>query len=64
MSSLHGGEGEQEPVADVLELHGGEVPSQLAKASQPRCAEDDVDVVANVLEVGVDVEHVGVDTEG
>ena len=63
MSSLHGGEGEQTPVADVLQLHGGEVPGQAVKASQPRCAEDDVDVVAYVEKVGINVEDVGVDVK-
>ena len=44
-------------------MHGGEVPSQSAKASQPRCAEDDVDVVAYVEKVGINVEDVGVDVK-
>ena len=60
---MFGGEGEQVPVADVLQLHGGEVLGHAAKTGQPRCPEDDVNVVVDVKEVGVDIEDVGVDAE-
>ena len=41
----------------VLYRHGGEVPRDASKVYQPRHAQDDVDVVANVEKEGVDLEH-------
>jgi len=56
MSWLNDGEGDGVAIVEVLEVHGGEVTCQVAKAGQPWCVKDDVDVIADVEEVGVDVE--------
>jgi hypothetical protein len=42
-------------VVVAVELHGGEDPCQASKASQPWCAQHNVDVVADVEEEGVDL---------
>ena len=63
MSWLNDGEGDGVAVVDVLELHGGKVLGQAAEAYQPRCAEDDIDVIADVEELGIDVEDVGVNAK-
>ena len=60
---LYNGEGDGVVVAVVLELHGGEVPCQAAKAGQPWCAEEDVDMIADVEVVGINVEDVYVNAE-
>lgn len=45
-------------IVEELELHSGEVPIDAVKASQLWRSQYDVNIVANVDEVGVDVEHV------
>lgn len=61
MSRSSGGEVDGMTIVEILELHVVEVPIQASEASQPWCAQDDVDVISYVEEEGVDVEDFCVD---
>ena len=51
-----GGEVDGVTIVEILELHVVEVPIEAFEARQPRFAQDDVDVIADVEEEGVNVE--------
>lgn len=55
-SRSSGGEVDKVTIAEILELHVVEVPIEAFEVRQPRFAQDDVDVIADVEEEGVNVE--------